>query len=71
MMVHLDPEEWRSTLADYQHAFRHIPIVDDGDHVVALASMRDLVEYLSDFSCRDILNLPPETGTRYCTREGA
>ena len=51
--------------------FRHIPIVDDGGHVVAVASMRDLVEYLSDFFGRDILNLPPHPRTSYRTREGA
>jgi CBS domain-containing protein len=50
--------------------FRHIPIVDDESRLVAVASMRNLIEYLSDFFSRDILNLPPSRIT-YRTREGA
>jgi CBS domain-containing protein len=51
--------------------FRHIPIVDDTGRLVAVASMRNLMEYLSDFFSRDILNLPPDPRTAYRTREGA
>ena len=39
--------------------FRHIPLVDDDDRPVAVVSMRNLIEYLSDFFNRDVLNLPP------------
>jgi len=51
--------------------FRHIPIVDDAGRLVAVASMRNLMEYLSEFFSRDILNLPPDPRTTYRTREGA
>jgi CBS domain-containing protein len=51
--------------------FRHVPIVDDASRLVAVASMRDLMEYLSDFFSRDILNLPPDPRAAYRTREGA
>jgi CBS domain-containing protein len=51
--------------------FRHIPIVDDAGQLVAVASMRNLMEYLSDFFGRDVLNLPPSARFTYRTREGA
>jgi CBS domain-containing protein len=51
--------------------FRHIPITDDAGHLVGVASMRNLTEYLSDFFSRDILNLQPDPRATYRTREGA
>src|SRR6266851_6442127 len=35
--------------------FRHIPLVDDENRPVAVVSMRNLIEYLSDFFNRDVL----------------
>jgi CBS domain-containing protein len=51
--------------------FRHIPLVDDEDRPVAEVSMRNLIEYLSDFFNRDVLNLPPEPHVKSSKREGA
>jgi len=51
--------------------FRHIPILDDMGRLVAVASMRNLMEYLSDFFRRDVLNLPPQPHPTFRTREGA
>jgi CBS domain-containing protein len=51
--------------------FRHIPVVDDQGRLVGVASMRNLMEYLSDFFRSDILNLPPNPHTTFRTREGA
>ena len=51
--------------------FRHIPLVDDDDRPVAEVSMRDLIEYLSDFYNRDVLNLPPDPHVKSNNREGA
>jgi len=50
--------------------FRHLPLVNDTGGLVAVASMRDLMEYLSDFFSRDIINLPPDPRATYRTREG-
>jgi CBS domain-containing protein len=51
--------------------FRHIPLVDDTGRLVKVVSMRNLMEYLSDFFRRDVLNLPPNPHPAYRTREGA
>jgi CBS domain-containing protein len=51
--------------------FRHIPLVDDDERPVAEVSMRNLIEYLSDFYNRDVLNLPPDPHVRSISREGA
>ncbi len=51
--------------------FRHIPLVDDDNRPVAEVSMRNLIEYLSDFFNRDVVNLPPVPNVRSVKREGA
>jgi CBS domain-containing protein len=51
--------------------FRHIPLVDDDNRPVAEVSMRNLIEYLSDFYNRDVLNLPPDPQVKSSNREGA
>jgi 2-oxoglutarate/2-oxoacid ferredoxin oxidoreductase subunit beta len=51
--------------------FRHIPVVDDDHRPVAEVSMRNLIEYLSDFFNRDVLNLPPDPNVKSINREGA
>jgi CBS domain-containing protein len=51
--------------------FRHIPLVDDDNRPVAEVSMRNLIEYLSDFFNRDVLNLPPDPNVKSIKREGA
>ena len=51
--------------------FRHIPLVDDHNRPIAVVSMRDLIDYLSNFFSRDILNLPPDPRVGFRNREGA
>jgi|SRR5580704_14978891 CBS domain-containing protein len=51
--------------------FRHIPLVDDNYRPVAEVSMRNLIEYLTDFYNRDVLNLPPDPQVKSSNREGA
>ncbi len=51
--------------------FRHIPLVDQHGHPTGVVSMRLLIEYLSDFFNRDLLNLPPEPRASFRNREGA
>jgi CBS domain-containing protein len=51
--------------------FRHIPLVDDDNRPVAEVSMRDLIEYMSEFFNRDVLNLPPDPHVKSSKREGA
>jgi CBS domain-containing protein len=51
--------------------FRHIPLVDQHGHPTSVVSMRLLIEYLSDFFNRDLLNLPPEPRASFRNREGA
>jgi CBS domain-containing protein len=51
--------------------FRHIPLVDERGCPTGVVSQRQLIEYLSDFFNRDLLNLPPEPRTSSRSREGA
>jgi CBS domain-containing protein len=51
--------------------FRHIPLVDEQNRPIAVVSMRDLIDYLSNFFSRDILNLPPDPRVGFRNRDGA
>jgi len=51
--------------------FRHIPLVDGRGRPTAVVSMRDLIEYLSDFFNLDVLNLPPDPRANFGKCEGA
>jgi CBS domain-containing protein len=51
--------------------FRHLPLVDDHNRPIAVVSMRDLIDYLSNFFSREILNLPPDPIVGFRNRDGA
>jgi CBS domain-containing protein len=51
--------------------FRHIPLVDEEGRPTGMVSMRDLIDYLSDFFSKDVLNLPPDPRTAFRFRDGA
>lgn len=51
--------------------FRHIPLVDDSGRPVGVVSMRNVVEYFVDVFRQEVLNLPPQPGSKYRDREGA
>lgn len=52
--------------------FRHVPVVDEQGHPVAIVSVRDVVEFLVDHFPREVMNLPPEVGGNITrSREGA
>ena len=52
--------------------FRHVPILDDDGHPVAVFSVKHIVERLVEFFPNDVLNLPPHPGKNIThTREGA
>ena len=51
--------------------FRHIPLINGANRPIAVVSMRDLIDYLSNFFSRDILNLPPNPRTSFRDRDGA
>jgi CBS domain-containing protein len=51
--------------------FRHIPLVDDQGHPTGMVSMRDLIDYLTDFFSKDVLNLPPDPNPAFRSRDGA
>ena len=44
--------------------FRHIPLMDDEDRPVAVISMRNVIEYLSEYFNRETMNLPPDPRIR-------
>lgn len=51
--------------------FRHVPLTDGDGRPVGVVSMRDIIEYLSGFFPKDVLNLPPEPTSGFRNREGA
>src|ERR1700676_3128269 len=51
--------------------FRHVPLTDEQGRPVGVVSMRDIIEYLSGFFPKDVLNLPPEPTRGFRNREGA
>jgi len=51
--------------------FRHIPLVDDAGRPTGVVSMREVVQYLSEFFSKDVLNLPPDPRIGFKSREGA
>jgi CBS domain-containing protein len=51
--------------------FRHIPLTDEEGRPVAEVSMRNLIEYLSEFFKLDLVNLPPDPRIKSNKREGA
>jgi CBS domain-containing protein len=51
--------------------FRHIPLVDEQERPTGMVSMRDLIDYLSDFFSKEILNLPPDPSGVFRNRDGA
>jgi CBS domain-containing protein len=52
--------------------FRHVPILDDDGHPVAVFSVKHIVERLVEFFPNEVLNLPPHPGKNVThTREGA
>jgi CBS domain-containing protein len=40
--------------------YRHIPLVNDSGRPTGVVSMRDLIEYITGFYSKDVLNLPPD-----------
>ncbi len=51
--------------------FRHVPLVDESGRPTGMVSMRDLIDYLSDFFSKDVLNLPPDPTGSFRSRDGA
>ena len=51
--------------------FRHVPLTDAAGRPVGVVSMRDIIDYLSGFFPKDVLNLPPEPTSGFRNREGA
>ena len=42
-----------------QGGYRHIPIVDDGNHPVGMVSIRHIISYLVEHFPQEVLTLPP------------
>jgi CBS domain-containing protein len=51
--------------------FRHVPLTDQQGCPIGVVSMRDIIEYVSGFFPKDVLNLPPEPISGFRNREGA
>ncbi len=51
--------------------FRHIPLVDDEDRPVGVISVKDIVDYITDFFANEVHNVPPEPGLVAKDRDGA
>lgn len=55
----------------FQGHYRHLPVVDDDDVPVGIASVKHIVAYLVDYYPSTVYNLPPRPGQVQNTREGA
>lgn len=44
------------------HRFRHLPIVDDGNQVRGMISIRDVLAYIAGRFPEEMMNLPPDPG---------
>ena len=51
--------------------FRHVPLVDEQGRPTGMVSMRELIDYLSDFFSKDVLNPPPDPNGGFRSRDGA
>ena len=51
--------------------YRHLPVVDEGGHVVGILSVKRIVHYLVEHFPATIYNLPPDPGVVQQEREGA
>ncbi|MFQ5490769.1 MAG: cyclic nucleotide-binding/CBS domain-containing protein [Phycisphaerae bacterium] len=51
--------------------FRHLPLVDQGDKIKGVVSIKDIVCYLVEHFPQSIYNLPPDASQIQTQREGA
>jgi CBS domain-containing protein len=51
--------------------FHRLPLVDAEGRPVGVVSMRNIIEYLSSFFPKEVLNLPPDPTKNFRQREGA
>ena len=51
--------------------YRHLPVVDEGGHVVGILPVKRIVHYLVEHFPATIYNLPPDPGVVQQEREGA
>ncbi len=51
--------------------YRHIPLVDNRGRPTGVVSMRDLIEHITGFYSKEVLNLPPDPRLEPRRREGA
>jgi len=54
-----------------EEGFRHVPVVDDDGRPTAVVSMRNLIEFLSDFFRKELMTLPPDPKSSFRQRDGA
>lgn len=40
--------------------FRHLPVVDDKNHAVGMASIRDIITHIAQLFPEEFINLPPD-----------
>lgn len=50
--------------------FRHLPVVDDGNHVLGIVSIRDIIMHVAKLYPTEFLNLPPGPGSEAYARYG-
>jgi signal-transduction protein with cAMP-binding, CBS, and nucleotidyltransferase domain len=50
--------------------FRHVPVIDEDNHVVVLVSIRDIIMYVAKLYPQEFLNLPPQPASEAAGRYG-
>jgi CBS domain-containing protein len=51
--------------------FRHIPVVDEQNHPLAVVSVKDVIGFIAEHFSQEVLNLPPRPVRKTQEREGA
>ena len=69
----LQPDDMIAYALNYMDVggYRHVPIVDEKERPLGVLSVKNIVEYLTDYFPQEVLTLPPRPMRTTKTREGA
>jgi CBS domain-containing protein len=51
--------------------YRHVPLVDSGNHILGVVSARNIVSYIAEHFPAEVFNLPPRLEQKMESPEGA
>ncbi len=71
--VTLRPEDriWEAMRLMDEGGYRHIPLVVEGERVVGVVSVQDIVDFLAEHFPTEVFNLPPRSDQVFAAPDGA